>query len=147
MARYKADQGTYSRTTSFLLLAALVVFGVDTMYVWLRSMHTPDGTPRFMARDLTGSPVPVISEPLTPALIVSVLVGVGLVWGLHRFLNKPKTAELLIETESEMRKCTWPSWEETWKSSVVVLLVVVFFTAVLAVVDLALNYVAGNYVF
>jgi hypothetical protein len=30
---------------------------------------------------------------------------------------------------------------------VVVLLVVVFFTAVLAVVDLALNFVAGNYVF
>ena len=147
MARYKADQGTYARTTSFLLLAGLIVFGINTLYVWLRSMHHPDGTPKLVSRPLTDSPVPVLSEPLTPALIIALLAGGGLIWGLYKFLNRPKSAELLIETESEMRKCTWPSWEETWKSSVVVLLVVVFFTAVLAFVDLALNFVAGNYVF
>jgi preprotein translocase SecE subunit len=147
MGRYKPDQGTYARTTSFLLLAALIVFGAHTFYVWLRSMHAPDGTPSFVARDLTGSPVPVLSEPLTPALILALLVGGGLVWGTWALLNRPKSAEMLIETESEMRKCTWPSWEETWKSSVVVLLVVVFFTVVLAAVDVALNFVAGNYVF
>jgi preprotein translocase SecE subunit len=46
-----------------------------------------------------------------------------------------------------MRKCTWPTLEETWKSSVVVLLVVVFFTVVLAGMDLFLNFVATRYVF
>src|SRR5262249_9549176 len=106
-----------------------------------------DGTPRFIARNLTDSPVPVLSEPLTPALIVAVAVGGLLIWATRRFLNQPKVAELLIETEQEMRKCTWPSWEETWKASAVVLLVVVFFTVVLAVADLGLNFVAGNYVF
>jgi preprotein translocase SecE subunit len=147
MAKYKPDQGAYARTTGFLLIAGLIVFGADTMYVWLRSFHSEDGTPRFIARDLTGSPVPVLSEPLTPALIVAVLVAGLLLWGTRRLLNRPKVAEMLIETEQEMRKCTWPSWEETWKSSVVVLLVVVFFTVVLAVADMGLNFVAGNYVF
>jgi preprotein translocase SecE subunit len=147
MAKYKADQGTYARTTSFLLLGAMVVFGADTMYVWLHSFHAADGSPGWWSRDLMGSPVPVLSEPLTPALIFAVLVGGGLIWGCHHLLNGPKVAELLIDCETEMRKCTWPSLEETWKSSVVVLLVVVFFTVVLAAVDLMLNFVAGHYVF
>ena len=147
MAKYKPDQGTYARTTSLLLLAALVVFGCHTLFWWLMSFRAADGTAGVMARDLAGGPLPVVSEPLTPALLVAVLLAAGLIWGLMRFLNRPKVAEMLIECETEMRKCTWPSAEETWKSSVVVLLVVVFFTVVLAGMDWFLNFVASRYVF
>jgi len=145
--KYKPDQGTYARTTSLLLLAALILFGCHTLFYWLLSFRAADGAAGFMARDLLGGPMPVLSQPLTPALLFAVLLGAGLVWGVMRLLNRPRVAELLIDCETEMRKCTWPSWEETWKSSVVVLLVVVFFTVVLASMDWFLNFVASRYVF
>ena len=148
MAKYKPDQGTIARTSAYLMVASLIVFGADTMYLWLRtSWRAADGTPGFMGRDLLGSPLPVLSEPLSPALIISVVFAVGSLYGLYRFFQRPKVADLLIDCETEMRKCTWPTLEETWKSSVVVLLVVVFFTVVLAGMDLFLNYVATQYVF
>ena len=147
MAKYKPDQGTYARTTSLLLLAALIVFACSTLFWWLLSFRGADGGPGFMARDLLDGPLPVLSEPLTPALLAAVLLGAGLLWALARFLNRPKVADLLIDCETEMRKCTWPSLEETWKSSVVVLLVVVFFTVILAGMDWFLNFVASRYVF
>jgi len=148
MAKYKPDQGTIARTSAYLMVASLIVFGADTMYLWLRTAwRNADGTPGFMGRDLLGSPLPVLSEPLTPALIISVVFAVGSLYALYRFFQRPKVADLLIDCETEMRKCTWPTLEETWKSSVVVLLVVVFFTVVLAGMDLFLNFVATRYVF
>ncbi len=147
MVKYKPDQGTYARTTSLLLLAALIVFGCNTLFWWLLSFRAADGGPGFMARDLLQGPLPVLSQPLTPALLIAVLLGAGLVYGVMRFLNRPRVAELLIDCETEMRKCTWPTAQETWKSSVVVLLVVVFFTVVLASMDWFLNFVASRYVF
>ena len=147
MAKYKPDQGSIARTTSFLLLAALVLFGALTLYLWLRSFRSAEGGPGFMSRDMSGGDLPVLSEPLTPALILAVLVGGGLLWLLRILLEKPKVADLLIDCETEMRKCTWPSGEETWKSSVVVLLVVVFFTVALAGMDLLLNFGFSRYVF
>ena len=147
MVKYKPDQGTYARTTSLLLLASLIVFGCNTLFWWLLSFRSADGSAGFMARDLLDGPLPVLSAPLTPALLVAVLLGAGMVWGVMRVLNRPRVAELLIDCETEMRKCTWPSWQETWKSSVVVLLVVVFFTVILASMDWFLNFVASRYVF
>jgi preprotein translocase SecE subunit len=46
-----------------------------------------------------------------------------------------------------MRKCTWPSPRETITSSVVILVVMLFFTAVLALTDLVLNFVMSRHVF
>ena len=147
MAKYKPDQGTIARTTSFLMLGGLIVFGAQTLYLWLLSFRHADGTPGVMGRDLLGTPLPVVSQSLTPALLVAVLLAGGLLWMLRRWLNRPKVADLLIDCETEMRKCTWPTLQETWKSSVVVLLVVVFFTVVLAGMDVVLNFVATRYVF
>jgi len=44
-------------------------------------------------------------------------------------LNRPKSVDLLIETEQEMKKVTWPTLPEVWNATVVVVLV----TATLAV--------------
>ena len=147
MAKYKPDQGTIARTTSFLMLGGLIVFGAQTLYMWLLSFRNADGTPGVMGRDLLGTPLPVVSQALTPALLVAVVLAGGLLWMLRRWLSRPKVADLLIDCETEMRKCTWPTLQETWKSSVVVLLVVVFFTVVLAGMDVFLNFFATRYVF
>ena len=59
-------------------------------------------------------------------------VGVYLPWGLFAFFavgallvgNAPRAANLLIETEIEMRKVTWPTWREVAGATAVVIVVV-----------------------
>jgi preprotein translocase SecE subunit len=139
MARYKPEQGNFARTTTLLLLGSLLVFGCHSLYYWLLSFRGTDASPGFMVRDLSGGPVPVLGIPLTPALATASLVGLAGLYVLYRLINRPKVADMLIESETEMRKCTWPSPRETVTSSVVILVVMLFFTAVLAGMDFILN--------
>jgi preprotein translocase SecE subunit len=147
MAKYKPDQGNYARTTALLLLGAMAAFGAYTLYYFLLSFRGEDSDPGFLVRDLSGGRVPVLGIPLTPALAIAAAVGGAAIWAIHSALNRPKVADVLIECETEMRKCTWPSPRETITSSVVILVVMLFFTAVLAGMDLVLNYVMSKQVF
>jgi preprotein translocase SecE subunit len=60
----------------------------------------------------------------------------------YRWVERPKQADLLIETESEMRKVTWPSLSETMSGSITVILTVLILMAILALFDMALGNVA-----
>ena len=139
MAKYKPDQGTYARTTALLLLGSLIVFGCHSLFYWLLSFRGDEASPGFMVRDLSDGPVPVLGLPLTPALIAAAVIGLGLLLGAAQLLNRPKIAEMLIECETEMRKCTWPSAKETVTASMVILVVMLFFTGAMAFFDLLLN--------
>ena len=147
MAKYKPDQGTYARTTALLLLSGLVVFGGHTLYYWLLSFRGDEASPGFMVRDLSGGPVPVLGLPLTPALIAAIVVAAALIVLVARLLNRPKAADLLIECETEMRKCTWPSAKETFTASMVILVVMLFFTGAMAFFDFVLNGFMSGVVF
>ena len=147
MAKYKPDQGTYARTTALLLLSGLVVFGCHTLYYWLLSFRGDDAHPGVMVRDLSDGPVPVVGLPLTPALIASVVGAAALLWLVAHLLNRAKPAEMLIECETEMRKCTWPSAKETFTASMVILVVMLFFTGAMAFFDFVLNGVMAGVVF
>jgi len=142
MAKYKQDQGTYSRTTGMVMLGALAVYGCYTLYYFLLSFRET-----FLSNDLLGGDVPILGAPVTPALLIAIAAGVLLLLWLQRTLDKPKVADLLIESETEMRKCTWPTWDETFTSSLVVLIVMVFFMALLAGMDIGLNRIMVDYVF
>lgn len=50
-------------------------------------------------------------------------------------VNRPKSADFMIMTESEMRKVNWPGWHEVWVSTKVVIVLTLFFAAMLFVVD------------
>jgi preprotein translocase SecE subunit len=147
MVKYKPGQGTYARTSSVLLLGAFAAFGCYTLYYYLLSFRGAADDPGFLARELTDGPVPVLGLVITPALLIAAALAGGLLWFLLWFHNRPKVADLLIECETEMRKCTWPSFDETWKSSIVILVVMVFFTVALAGMDWLLNQVMVGYVF
>ena len=67
-------------------------------------------------------------------LIVTVVLAGGL-WLLYRFLEQPRQADLLIETESELNKVTWPTMPEAVNSSLVVLGTVIFLMVFLAGAD------------
>jgi preprotein translocase SecE subunit len=97
--------------------------------------------------DLSNGDLPVLGMPLTVALIVAVVFGVAGLVVLKRLLEKPMSADMLIEAETEMRKCTWPTWSVTFNSSVVILVVMLFFTGLLAGMDFLLNRIMKDYVF
>jgi preprotein translocase SecE subunit len=79
--------------------------------------------------------IPVLGLPLNLGLLISAAVLVASVWMLNVILNKPKNADLLIETESELRKVTWPTVPEAVRSSIVVIACVLFLMAFLAGAD------------
>jgi preprotein translocase SecE subunit len=127
---YKPEQGRIARTAAFWSLALLIVYGCMSLDTTLETYF-----PGSFGKPLGGATVPVLSWKLTPALLVSVAVFLVGIWALHRYLDRPKVADLLIETESELRKVTWPTMNEAVNSSVVVIVCVLFLMIFLAGAD------------
>ena len=66
----------------------------------------------------------------TGTWVVGVLNVAG-VWLAFRAINYPVFADFLIDVESEMAKVTWPTWNELWRATVVVLGTMFVFGALL----------------
>jgi preprotein translocase SecE subunit len=135
---YKKDQGRFARMAAFwglFLLAAYGLLGglVNTLRGWLghdRSAAWVD-------------PFPLLGR-LDPAMVI-VLALLGVVGlAIHRYLNRPKSADLLIDTENELRKVTWPSVGETWTGTLAVVVTVALLLLFLTFADIALAYVLGK---
>ena len=60
-------------------------------------------------------------------------------FGIFLVMNRPTTADLLIDTELEMKKVSWPTRQEAWNSSIVVVVTVLIFTVILFTFDVILN--------
>jgi preprotein translocase SecE subunit len=116
---YKRDQGRVVRMAAFWSLAALLFFGAHSGYFALLTIF-----PAQLGRDFLGVKIPVLGLVVTPALLIATLLFCVGLWLLYRWLDKPKYADALIETEAELRKVTWPTMGETINSSVVVILTV-----------------------
>ncbi len=132
MAGYKKDQGRMVRMAVFWSAAVLLYYGCTSLRQELAGRFKETlGEPLFAALPT----LPVLGTRLTGALLISlVLFGVS-VFLLYRWLEKPKYADMLIETEAEMRKVVWPTPQEVFNSSLVVIVCVVFLMAFLAGAD------------
>jgi len=111
---YKKGQGKFARMCAYAFVGILVAFGA-----W-----------RFHATfNVPGQGVIIEQLPVIGALTYLKIgtLGVFLVGLLltHLALNGPKIADLLIDTEQEMRKVSWPSWPEV-KSATLVVVIVTF---------------------
>jgi preprotein translocase SecE subunit len=139
---YKKDQGRYARLAAFWVLAVLVFYGSTSLHTTLSSMF--DGK---LASPIGGLVVPVFSIKLSPAFLVAATVCCVGIWFLYRWLESPKIADLLIETETELRKVTWPTTPEVINSSIVVVVCVLFLMAYLAGADWVLAKVTSHWLF
>ncbi len=126
---YKAEQGRMARMAAFWTLAALGFYGCLSLRQELIYYFPSLGDP------ISGIRLPIVGVDLTPALLIIVLVCATIFWLLYRWLDRPKYADLLIETEHELKKVTWPSIEEAINGSVVVIICVLFLMAYLAGAD------------
>lgn len=131
---YKQDQGRYARLSAFWTLALLVFYGCTSLREQLAgygALNKPlvDSMPK----------IPVLGLQLDPGLLIVVAVLAASIWLLYRVLEKPRNADLLIDTENELKKVTWPTTQEAVNSSFVVLGTVVFLMAFLAGADWVLG--------
>lgn len=123
-----------ARMATFWSLAILLAYGCVRMRTELTSWQ-PDG----LGAPIGGITVPLVGLPLSPALLMAVgAFAVGMFF-LNRTLEKPKNADLLIETEHELKKVTWPSLDETVDGSIVVMVVVLFLMGFMAGADYLLG--------
>ncbi len=134
---YRKDQGRMARMAAFWSLTLLALWGARSLNIQVGVLSKWSGT-RFGA-DPDGSNglmIPVLGVDVTPAFLLSTVVGATSVFLLYRWLEKPKNADLLIDTESELRKVTWPTFKDVVSSSLVVIFCVLFLMAFLAGSDL-----------
>jgi preprotein translocase SecE subunit len=140
MAAYKPDQGRMARMAVFWAGAALIFYGCKAL------SETLSGVSETLAAPFSESfrRLPVVGVELTPAFLIAAVCFVGAVIVGRRLLERPKNADLLIETETELRKVTWPGAQEVFNSSLVVVVCVVVLMAFLAGADWLLARVTNN---
>ena len=64
------------------------------------------------------------------------IVIIGMWIGIHFIFRKQASCEFLIDTETEMRKVTWPSREESMSAAGVVIVAIVIFSVYIMLVDM-----------
>ncbi|MFT5050200.1 MAG: preprotein translocase SecE subunit [Chlamydiales bacterium] len=119
-----------ARMAAFWVLAILIFYGCTSLRREL-SAFFPDA----LGPAINGMRVPILGMDLSPALLIAGLTLAASVWLLHRLLDTPAKADLLIETEAELKKVTWPSMNDAVQGSVVVIITVLFLMAFLAGAD------------
>lgn len=120
--RYKRTQGRMARQLTFAALAAIVTIGIWRLAVlvpiWFGGLGTAGA-----------------DYGLLRFVLPAVLLAIGL-WACWRIVNIPSFAEFLIAVEVEMAKVSWPSADEVFRSSAVIIFLIFALSAILAGYDL-----------
>lgn len=132
MFKYRPGEGGIARATAFWSLAGFAYLAARRFYLWSQRWD-------FFEKDLLGTEIPVLAFPLTPGFIGAVAIFLLAVWGTMKLLNAPKAANLLIDTELEMKKVTWPSFDEARKASFVVIVCVAVMFVFMTLSDFGLE--------
>jgi preprotein translocase SecE subunit len=125
----KKGQGVLARLAAYGVGSVLVVFGAIRFFATFNTRGQG-----VLVRD-----VPILGE-LTVYNVVAIMIAVVGLLALHLVLNRDRSVDLLIETEQEMKKVSWPTPPEVWNATLVVVLV----TAVLAFTMFGFDVVLGR---
>ncbi len=129
---YRKGQGYMTRVPAAVALGALLLYGVIQSYGFLVGYDWGNNA-------IGGFVIPIVEQPFNVGFIVAGAIALGGGYGLYTFLNRKKTVDMLVDTETELKKVTWPAMPETINASIVVLVAVALIGAYLAVVDLLLS--------
>jgi preprotein translocase SecE subunit len=133
---YKSDQGRLTRLAAYWTLAILAFYGCVSLHNELAGRFDSLAQPL-----IAGFPkIPLLGWVVNAALLIAGVVLAGAWILLYRWQQTPKVADLLIETEAELRKVTWPTMPEAVNSSIVVIVCVAFQMAFLAGSDWQLGH-------
>ncbi|MDO4588142.1 MAG: preprotein translocase subunit SecE [Planctomycetia bacterium] len=119
---YKPSQGKIARRLTFLGLA--IVFGTGAWAIIQSNMFHMFG----------GS---------MATYLVAAFVGLAGIWASYRVINLPVFADFLVSVEAEMTKVSWPSWDDLWATTKVVLFFMFLFTILIFFYDVVLRQFFG----
>jgi len=130
----KPGQGRYVRLTAYLGIAAFASFAGVTV-------HQVPSLKSLWWEPLWGGTLLGMTFTLRPIFFPAAATTMLALLGFHLWANRPKWADLLTETQSELRKVSWPPHKEWIGSSVVVMIVIGFVSVFLYIVDRGLSHV------
>ena len=134
---YKRNQGRVTRQVTFAALALIVGLGIWRLTQLLSIWY--GGGDSALSLGGAGTDFGVVRFLLPGGLLAAGL------WFCYRAVNIPKFADFLIAVESEVAKVSWPTAEEVFRSSAVIIFLIFALAAILAAYDLfwwfALRYV------
>lgn len=129
MAATREEQGRMARAFAFWSFVFFAYFGSSFLHTQLSSRVEA------LREPLGGLVLPIVSVDVNGAFLISLILFCGLVLLIYRWQQKPKVADLLTETEGELKKVTWPTMPEVINSSIVVVVFVLTVMGFLAGVD------------
>ena len=124
---YKEGQGKWAR----VLVVSAIALGSVYAVVSLHDILPSRGLSTFPVLNFTYDYRYLIEGPI--------LIG-ALAFAVWLF-NHPPAADFLIDTETELRKVTWPSRKEEVNNSIVVVVTVVIIGVFILCWDLALSFI------
>lgn len=135
-SRYKRNQGKVARQATFFAILAVFAVGAWTM---------SDGATREFGEYFVP---PGMRAKLDPQVVAKYVLPMAVAavgaWIAFRIVNIPRFAEFLISVENEMGKVSWPSRQELFRASMVVIVVIFMLTAILLGYDLALKWIISR---
>ncbi|MCG3185277.1 MAG: hypothetical protein ICCCNLDF_03481 [Planctomycetes bacterium] len=137
---YRRGAGRRVRTfATFLLLALLAWLSYALLQYGNTRLDRLLGfeEPVFAKQLIAGAGT--LTEWVTPSVFIAVGVFVVGLFLLRGFLNRPRFADLLIETEAELKRVRWAPRKETNRATVVVLYFVFWFALLMFVYDLTFS--------
>lgn len=134
MEVFKKGEGKLARRFAFYSLLVLAIWGCRSLAVWLNNFAWAR-TKVFSGFEVE---IPYYEQPLTYGVLASMLLNVAVGVILFKLLNKPRPAQTLIDTESELKKVTWPTWPEAKQATLIVLIFVAATAAYLTAVEFVL---------
>jgi len=131
---YKRTQGKITRQVTFAALAIGFVLAAYSFHNFMKAnwVRLIDGMfPVSLANTLVEWSDRLALNYALPGL----LVFFGL-WLSYRIVNLTQFADFLIAVEAEMKKVSWPTWDELVKASIVVILMIFLLAILLFAYDI-----------
>ena len=129
-----------ARTAAFWSAAILGLYGCVTLH------HELSSRVASLAEALGGIVIPIVNIDVSISFLIAAVAFIAWFAGLYHWLNKPKNADLLIDTEAELKKVTWPTIQDATNSSLVVIFTVVFLMVYMGLCDRLLSTLVGRFI-
>ena len=136
MEIHKKDEARLTRVLSYCAILIFVIWGGREFGRWLVGFK-----PLTKLLGPESLVLPYYGMPLRLGVLIGIVLTIGIGLWLWRYMNRPRTADMLIETETEMKKVSWPTWEDAKQSTSIVVVFVLATAAYLTVIEVVLKYV------
>ena len=132
---YKRNQGRLTRQVTVICLWFLIGLGCYTLSQQLLGDFVPGAGVRFW---FTDKPAFILDRWSSAAIRIGLPVLLAAIggWIAYRMVNYPRFADFLVSVEAEMAKVSWPSKDELYRATIVVITTMFMLAAMLFIFDL-----------